>query len=343
MSRRNLSPPSWAKLDDEPLLDLRLCDLGLQIKGSEAESAVRQLHDELSACGIRFRPHVWLSDEWFTPDGVPGIAVPFYLAHPRLRKLEQTQMLEVEGGTHDWCMRILRHEAGHALDNAYRLHRRREYQKLFGSWHDTYPDSYRPKPYTKHYVIHLDMWYAQAHPAEDFAETFAVWLNPESRWKEQYASWPALRKLRYVDALMREAGADPPLVHNRRRTHPMRLLRHTLREHYEKKRKYYCRDSPGFYDRDLRRIFSDRPQFASRPDAAGFLESIRCDARMMISRWTGASQLTIDRTLADMTGRVRLLGLRLCKPPRQTKTDVMMMLAVQTMNYLNDGKHRVVL
>jgi len=88
------------------------------------ERPVRQLYRELNSRGITFRPHVWLSDEWFTPDGVPGIAVPFYLAHPRLRELERSQMLEVEGGTHDWCMRILRHECGHALDNAYRLHRR---------------------------------------------------------------------------------------------------------------------------------------------------------------------------------------------------------------------------
>lgn len=333
----------WAAWSDQRLLELRPCDLGLRLEDSDLEPAVRQLHGELAGGGIRFHPHVWLSDEWFTPDNVPGIAVPFYLAHKRLRELEQRQMLEVEGGTHDWCMRILRHEAGHALDNAYRLHHRRQYRELFGSYHDPYPDSYRPKPYTKRFVIHLDMWYAQAHPAEDFAETFAVWLNPGSHWQEQYAKWPAIRKLRYVDGLMKEVGPLAPLVRTARRPHSMRTLRMTLREHYEKKKKYYCRDSPGFYDRDLRRIFSDNRQFARRVEAAPFLESIRDEARMMISRWTGASQLTIDRTLADMVGRVRALGLRLCKPPRQTKVDVMMMLAVQTMNYLNDGKHRVVL
>lgn len=313
------------------------------MEGSDLEPAVHQLQHELTSSGVRFRPHVWLSDEWFTPDRIPGIAIPFCLAHQRLRDLEQSQMLEVEGGTHDWCMRILRHEAGHAMDNAYRLHRRKTYRELFGSWHQPYPDSYRPKPYTKRYVIHLDMWYAQAHPAEDFAETFAVWLNPQSRWEQQYASWPAIRKLRYVDELMAEVGGLPPVVRTRRRTHSLPTLKHTLREHYEKRRRYYCRDSPGFYDRDLRRIFSDRPQFSRRPHAAAFIESIRQDVRMMVSRWTGASQLTIDRTIADMVGRVALLKLRLCKPPAQTRVDLSMMLAVQTMNYLNDGKHRVVL
>lgn len=333
----------WADLGDERLLDLRPCDLPLRLENSDLQPAVGELYHELAANGIRFRPHVWLSDEWFTPDGVAGIAVPFYLAHRRLRALERSQMLEVEGGTHDWCMRILRHECGHALDNAYRLHRRARYRKLFGAWHDPYPDSYRPKPYTKRFVVHLDMWYAQAHPAEDFAETFAVWLNPRSHWRQQYANWPAMKKLRYVDELMAKVGCQTPVVQTGRRPHSLATLRHTLREHYQKKRRYYCRDSPGFYDRDLRRIFSDRPQDARKPDAASFLQSIREEARTMISRWTGASGLTIDRTLADMVGRVRLLGLRVAKPARQTKVDVMMMLAVQTMNYLNDGKHRVVL
>jgi hypothetical protein len=330
----------WESLPDGRLLDVRLCDLALSSLGPHLQTAVNQLYTELNGHGVGFRPHVWLSDEWFTPDHVPGIAIPFYLAHPRLRELEQNQMLEVEGGTHDWCMRILRHEAGHALDNAHRLHRRPKYRKLFGSFHEPYPDSYKPKPCTKRFVIHLDMWYAQAHPAEDFAETFAVWLNPGSGWKEQYAKWPAIHKLRYVDEVMGAVGDRTAPVLTRRRPHPMRSLRHTLREHYERKKKFYCRDSPGFYDRDLRRIFGENRGGA---DAATFLQSVRDDARMMVSRWTGASQLTIDRTLADMVKRVRFLRLSLAKPPEQAKVDVMMMLAVQTMNFVNDGKHRVAL
>lgn len=335
--------PAWAGLSDQRLLEVRLCDLGVTVEGSLVAQQVESLYSELDRQQIRFRPHAWLSDEWFTPDNVPGIAIPFYLAHQRLLELEQNQMLEVEGGTPDWCLRILRHEAGHALDNAYRLHCRKRYRELFGSYHEPYPDSYKPKPYTKHFVIHLDMWYAQAHPAEDFAETFAVWLNPASGWREQYATWPAMKKLRYVEQVMREVSAMPAAVTSRRRPHPMSSLRHTLGEHYERKRKYYCRDSPGIYDRDLRRIFSDRAEHARRRSAAEFVEAFRDEARMMVSRWTGASQLTIDRTIADMILRVRQLGLRVSKPARQTKVDLVMMLAVQTMNFVNDGKHRVVL
>jgi hypothetical protein len=122
----------WADWPDEKLLDLRLCDLDLTVEGSQIAAHIRQLNDELAARGLLFRPHFWLSSEWFSPDGVPGIAVPFYLAHPRLARLELGQMLEVEGGTPEACLRILRHEAGHALENAYRLRRRRDRQAVFG-------------------------------------------------------------------------------------------------------------------------------------------------------------------------------------------------------------------
>ena len=340
---RSSAEPIWARYRDEQLLDLRLYDLGVTLEGSDVEPAVRQLHQELAGAGVRFRPHAWLSDEWFTPDGVPGIAIPFYLAHPRLRKLEQSQMLEVEGGTHDWCMRILRHEAGHALDNGYRLHRKQAYRNLFGSWHEPYPDSYRPRPNAKRFVVHLDLFYAQSHPAEDFAETFAVWLNPASQWRTQYAKWPALTKLDYVNELMTRIGSTLPPVQTRRRTHPMRLLRMTLREHYARRRQRSCRSAPGVLDRDLRRIFGDAGSGGRSACAGEFVESIRDELRTMVSRWTGASGLTIDRSIADMVLRIRSLGLRLRKPPHEAKVNLMMMLAVQTTHYLNDGRNRVML
>lgn len=320
-----------------------LRDLRLRLSGSRIEPAVRQLLREMSAAGLRHRPHVWFSDEWFTPDRVGGIGIPFYLAHERLCRLERSQMLEVEGGTYDWSMRLLRHEAGHAIDNAYRLHRRRDYRRLFGDYHAPYPDSYRPRPYSRRFVVHLDMWYAQAHPAEDFAETFAVWLNPRSHWRTTYAGWPALEKLELVDRLMRRIADAAPQVRTRRCPHPLSSMRRTLAEHYARKRAHYAGDHPRFYDRDLRRVFSDDPALARRASAAALLQSIRADVRQMVSRWTGESQISIDRSLADMIERVRTLRLRCAKPAREARTDVMMMLAVQTMNFLNDGRHRIVL
>ena len=129
----------------------------------------------------------------------------------------------------------MRHEAGHVMAHAYQLHRRRRWQQLFGPSSKRYPRYYRPNPASRHHVQHLRMWYAQSHPDEDFAETFAVWLRPRSHWRSRYAGWPALKKLEYVDELMRDiAGKRPTLTRREKvdpafRTHP-RLLVNIIRK-----------------------------------------------------------------------------------------------------------------
>jgi Putative zinc-binding metallo-peptidase len=333
----------WADWPDDKLLDLRLCDLHLTVEGSQIAEQIRQLNDELAARRLRFRPHFWLSNEWFSPDGVPGIAVPFYLAHPRLARLELAQMLEVEGGAADSCMRILRHEAGHALENAYRLRRRRDRQAVFGRSTQHYPKYYTPKPYSKSYVQHLDMWYAQSHPDEDFAETFAVWLTPQSQWRQRYADWPALKKLEYMDRLMTSLAGAHPLVKTREKVDPISRLSKTLREHYDEKRKHFGVDHPTFYDRDLRRLFSDQPAFKSNPTAASFINRLRKQIRRHVAKWTGEYQYTIDRLLDDMMRRCRELDLHVAGPEDQAKLEFTVLLTLQTMNYLHSGRHRVAL
>lgn len=330
-------------LSDNQLLDMRMCDLGLSIAGTVVEERIAQLYEELAERGISFRPHCWLSDEWFSPDGVPGIAIPFYLAHPRLIRLERKQILDVEGGTQEWCMKILRHEAGHTLDTAFRLRRRKSYRDTFGKVSTPYPVYYRPKPYSRSYVLHLDMWYAQSHPVEDFAESFAVWLRPRSRWRAQYKGWPALKKLEYVCKTMEEVKDRKPLVTSRAHVDPLRGMKKTLREHYEKKRAHYGLEFPNFYDRDLRRLFSDKPEHASRPSAAAFLRRVRAELRKSVSKWTGEYQYTIDQVLSEMVERCRELKLRLANNEADTKRDVMILLTVQTMNFLHEGHHRVAL
>ena len=339
-----LPPEEWASWPDDRLLDLHICQLGVGIEGSSLEPRIAELQQEVEARGLTaFHPHFWLSDEWFTPDSVAGIAIPFYLAHPRLEKLERAQMLEVEGGTPEWCMRILRHEAGHAIDNAYKLRQRRRRQQIFGPSYQAYPEYYTPKPYSKSFVLHLDSWYAQSHPDEDFAETFAVWLYPQSDWKIRYADWPAIKKLEYMDALMQELSGKPMLVQTRRRVDPLGSIRKTLRAHYERKRRHYGLLHPDFYDRDLRRLFSDRPEHAANMKAARFIARARKDVRRMVAGWTGEYQYTIDQVIEAMSRRANELNLRLAGPEDRVKLDFLVLLTVQTMNYLHSGRHRVAL
>jgi hypothetical protein len=260
--KRTTRDPRWVSYSDEQLLDLRFCDLRLTLKHASVQlylgPHIARLYRELELRGLKFKPHVWLADEWFSPDGVPGFAIPFYLAHPRLARLERKMLQEVEGGNENWLMRILRHETGHAIDTAYRLRRRKDWRETFGLASTPYPKVYRPLPTSKKFVLHLGHWYAQTHPTEDFAETFAVWLQPSSRWRRDYAGWPALKKLHYVDELMSELQDATLKVRTREVIEPLAENTRTLREFYRRELARFAIESTSAYDDQLLRIFVPR-------------------------------------------------------------------------------------
>jgi hypothetical protein len=192
-------------------------------------------------------------------------------------------------------------------------------------------------------VLHLGWWYAQSHPAEDFAETFAVWLSPNSRWRQTYRGWPAMRKLAYVDELMGELAGQSAAVRSRRHVEPLREMRMTLRQHYREKKRRYLDEWPEFYDNELRKLFSDDERYKARPTAASFLRAIRPELRRTVASWTGTHPYTIDQVLRDMIDRCKELRLRLARPEKQARLEAMIMVTVQTMNYIHSGHYRVVL
>ena len=299
----------WARLSDEQLLRVRLCDLGLDLARSRLAPAVRRLYRELDSRGIRFKPHVWLAEEWFSPDGVPGIAVPFYLAHPRLERLERRIMREVEGGNSRWLMRILRHEAGHALDNAYRLRRRRRWRDVFGPASLPYPHRYRARAGSRRYVHHLGEWYAQAHPTEDFAETFAVWLKPRSDWRRTYAEWPAFHKLNLVDELLTSVRNKPPPVRNRVQVDPARADTRTLAELYRRRlarQRHYRR---GRAQQLLQQLFSAEPERAGAVRAATFLRSAKTQLVAAVSSELGLPRYSVYQIFRMLIERSDTLKL----------------------------------
>ncbi len=176
---------SWTRLSDEELLGLRFCDLKLSARALaaraprappvRASSTSAQHRFQVRTCG--------LSEEWFSPDGVPGIAVPFYLAHPRLERLERRMMREPKAAAREGrCASCATKPAtrsttrtGCAVASAGAKCSARRRCRI--------PTRYRARPGSRRYVHHLGEWYAQAHPTEDFAETFAVWLKPNSDWR----------------------------------------------------------------------------------------------------------------------------------------------------------------
>ena len=333
--------PPWAAFRDEELLAMRVCDLGVRIEGSELEPRVAQLHDELGARGIPLLPSCYLGDEWFTPSEQAVVAIPFWLAHPRLKALELRQVLEVEGGTPEHCMQLLRHECGHAIDHAYRFSRRRRWRLLFGNTdNDETPDIYRPRPYSKSFVRHLPNWYAQAHPDEDFAETFAVWLGvPERQWRARYRGWKALDKLEYVNELMVEAaGMRRPRVRApSRRISAASRMRKTLARYYAERRKRYAEDYPDVYDVDLRAIFGGEP---SEESAAHWLRRARKTVVPSIVRWTGEHKYTVDHLVRKLTMRCEQIGLMAPKNQARATMELSAYVAALVTNHLHTGRFK---
>ena len=303
----------WVDLPDAELLDWRICDLGLELEGSAVAGCFERLQEELELAGLRFRPYAWLSTDWFTPDDCTGFAVPFYLAHPRLVRLERDRMLQVEGGTRDECLRIMRHEAAHAIDNAYGLRRRKRWKETFGSPSEPYENTYTPDPTSRDHVLNLDYCYSQSHPLEDWAETVAVWLKPRSRWRARYADWPALRKLEYVDELMREVAGKAPRLRTRARYEPVSQVRTTLREYYGQKQDSYLEESSPALDGQLGRIFTRAEPGERRAKASSFLRRHRVALVKRVATATGQHRYLLDHVVREMIERCRALDLRVEK------------------------------
>src|SRR5215471_3176746 len=283
---REMEAADWTSLSDKELLERRISTLGLGIEGTALEPLIRQLYEELSARGLVFHPPCHVGDEWFVPIGVPAIFIPFFLVHDRLRALERSMMLEVEGGTPEWFMKLMRHEAAHAYSYAYQIPRKKKWQQIFGrTSREETPDFYQPRPFSRSYVINLDDWYAQSHPDEDFAETFAVWLTPGLDWRKRYGGWIALQKLEYVDELMRSLAGKLPVRMPPYRAAEYDCLNLKLKTYYARKRKLYEDTYPDFYDADLRELFA-APAGPGRIKASSYLNRRRRRLLNSVCQWT---------------------------------------------------------
>ncbi len=330
----------WTSYADEQLLEVRICDLNLKIQGTDLESRIQTLYAELDDRKIAFKPICYLGDEWFCPDGACTIAIPFYLSHTRLIKLEERMMMEVEGGTEGWCMQLLRHEMGHVINHAYLLGRKRDWQKMFGSPSTEYSEFYRARPYSKRFVQHLDDWYAQSHPEEDFAETFAIWLTQGLDWRTKYRGWKALEKLEYVDRLMQNLAGQSPLAISRKKICEASRLRSPLKKYYNRRRRLYAQYFPDFFDSDLRRLFIGPPTEGGLDRASTFLRRNRKAIMDAVATWTGEPKFTINRLLRALTTRCAELDLRLRKDVSQSGMEIAAYLASLASNYRLTGKFK---
>jgi len=327
------------RVSDEELLESRINDLPVRIKDAWFEDCIGQLYKELEDKGIVFRPQCYLADEWLTPLRETCIGIPFYLAHPTLIQLERKFMMEAEGETKDSCMQLLRHETGHAICYAYKFYKRKRWQRLFGPSSQHYADTYKYRPYSKNYVRHLDGYYAQYHPDEDFVETFAVWLTPGLDWKTRYQGWNAIHKLNYVDRLMKEIQGVEPLVKSTRKYWRLSTLRISLKNYYKKKKHYWAEEFPDFHDPFLRKVFVERnEQNKNQVLASDLIRKNRRNIINSISKYSGEKKYVIDDLLKDVGKRAR--ELKLVSPEDEAKSALNLTAYITSliMNYLYTGK-----
>ncbi len=327
-----------APADVQEILNKPICDLGLRLDGSPLDRFVQQLYRECERKGLKhFKPPCYLTDEWGCPSGEPVIGIPFYLANPHLSKLER-EMNDLEDARE--IMMYLRHEAGHAFNYAYQLYKTPEWKQMFGSFRRAYRENYRPVPFSRSYVRHMAGWYAQKHPDEDFAETFAVWLTPGSRWRTRYRGWPAMAKLKYMNRVAHHLGDMPPLRPTGDTDITVAEMRATVADFYEQLASAEKSFSDLALDPDLADIFNvSRRKRKGVRSAAEFLHAYRKVLTDKVAYWSGVQRPIIKKLVESILTRVEQLGLRVeIQREAEHLTDITVYATALAMNYLTRGK-----
>jgi hypothetical protein len=308
----------WSE-ERERLLKARADELGLKIEGTRLEPLVAQLYAELNRAGIDLQPPVFLSDEWGCPEAVPAIGVPFYLVDERLSRLEKEVMETIEAETDSEILAYLRHEAGHAFNYAYKLFETERWHEVFGPYSRPYREHYEPDPFSRNFVRHIPGWYAQKHPDEDFAESFAVWLTPTIDWRRDYAGWGCLPKLEYVDQIVREVGRTKPLV--AAEYDDAHELSWSIAD-YHGRLAYQPVELPAYFDGDLKDLFESGTPPHDRPtrSAGAYLRAMRRTLVGNISYWTGLHESVVRSLIEHFIERADALGLWLRDDEREALT-----------------------
>jgi hypothetical protein len=328
---------SHSRITRDELLNRRIADLNLRLEGTRIARLTSSLYDELAKAGLVFRPAVYFSDEWGCPDRVPIIGVPFYLADTELMRLEEEFMEGIETESDDQIMRYLRHEAGHAFNYAYRLYERADWTALFGPFVRPYTDEYTPNPFSRSFVRHLPGWYAQKHPDEDFAETFAVWLDPKSNWREAYANWKCLSKLLYVDELAHTIGAEPSPVTAENYDTREQYLSSTIAEHYKGLAPAPV-EIPRLFDGALQDIFqSPGTDLDSGVPAAEFLKRHRRRIVWSVFHWTGLNYDLVRGLVMHLEERSSELRLQVGRDESGILIQIVALVTTLCMNRLATG------
>jgi len=336
-----MAPPTFRESN---LFRVPIRELALAIEGTRLAPLIDQFKSELADHGITaVTPRFHLSTEWGVPFGTVVIGIPFYLARPELLELHREEVGHIEGFNSADILRYLRHEMGHVLNYAYELYEREEWVKLFGSINQPYLEDYRPQPFSRRFVRHLPGWYAQKHPDEDWAETFAVWMTPGRKWQDEYAAWPLVRqKVAYCDRVMQEIRALPPKVTATDLDEDVSELTMSLADYY----KAAAADAPSAagLDGDLKSIFDDLPVGeAAVPElkpAAPLIRSLERQLMADVFRWTGHFPEKTRALMRDLARRAEALKqVYPAAAEEQVRASVIVLVTALAMNHVHRGSY----
>jgi hypothetical protein len=237
---------------EKRLLGRRIRSIAVDLKKSPVERVIKKVFAELKTLGLGFyRPKFFIGDGWAYHDGACLISVPFWMMRDDLFAVERKVMLRDFGSMRyprdrrddRVTAKIVRHEIGHAFSDRFELTWTKEYRKLFGHTEKPYnPVSYYADLASPDFPRNFEDGYGESHPDEDFAESFAVWADPDSNWREVYRDKPkALAKLLYIDRAVCAARQNPRTA---RRGDEQKMIAHytgaagddrTVSEYYDDK------------------------------------------------------------------------------------------------------------
>lgn len=332
------SYPRTRELSFQSLLNRKICELDLRAKDTLRECLI-QLRRELKQRHISFFPHFYFGQEpWGCIDRTASVEIPFFLATNKLRRLADKYYI---GYSKEEIMMLLRHETGHAINYAYKLWSRNDWKKVFGKFRKPYLHFYPFNSNSKDFVRYLhrigNPHYAQKHPDEDFAETFAVWLDPTSKWKRNYRSWHvAITKLRYVDRLFRRdrIAERRPLKVRYNESKSYKTISATVAEYFDIEKKVDQRVRE--YTQDLKDIFPEvRPPRAKRFIRADlFIQNYSEYLEEELSTWiAGADRRDVGAYLRELQTLCALNNLQL--RPNQATEKLVELVIVSTYHVLN--------
>jgi hypothetical protein len=232
----------------------------------------------------RFRPKCYLTDEWGCPNMEPVIGIPFYLADPKLQRLE-SEMNDIEDARQ--IMMYLRHEAGHAFNYAYAL-----YKTKNGADLRAVPAALPRQLQTGSVLAPVRAAHGRLVRAKASRRRLCRDLRGLAHASLQLAQavqgWGAMKKLLYMDRIGRKFGDADPVVASGDTDITVDEMEVTVGEFYQRAIDQQLTPGELPLDTDLHDIFNVSKR--RRKNVRAAVDLLRENRKVLVDKvnyWTG--------------------------------------------------------